>query len=209
MREIRLSGLMRGGEFTGELTTAVGLILIGELSAYSTELSWLDRLVAAVSAGSSRSMILKWHGSPDPWVRSVTDSTGRETRATLVAAPPRYAFWRQNCLDQPLGRDRFGKIRLSSTARARSHRHIRSGHRETRRYESAGMAFDHFQTRHVGRNRGRVRVLARNRALNRTGRARLRAREKSSRPATIRTDISLSSRMNSHPERRESLAWRD
>jgi len=31
-------------------------------------------------------MILKWHGSPDPWNRLRNAHTGRETRATLVAA---------------------------------------------------------------------------------------------------------------------------
>ena len=37
MRENRLSGLMRGGEFRGALTTAVGLSFMRELSAYSTQ----------------------------------------------------------------------------------------------------------------------------------------------------------------------------
>jgi len=36
MRENRLSGSMRGGEFPEALTTTVGLILFGELPAYST-----------------------------------------------------------------------------------------------------------------------------------------------------------------------------
>ena len=39
MREIRLSGLMRGGEFRGELTTTVGLISKRELSADSTKMA--------------------------------------------------------------------------------------------------------------------------------------------------------------------------
>jgi hypothetical protein len=36
MRENRPSGLMRGGEFRGELTITVGSISMRELSAYST-----------------------------------------------------------------------------------------------------------------------------------------------------------------------------
>lgn len=36
MREIRPSGLMRGGELTGELTTTVCLIFLDEFPAYST-----------------------------------------------------------------------------------------------------------------------------------------------------------------------------
>ena len=38
MREIRPSGLMRGGECSGELTTTVGSISVRELPAYSTPL---------------------------------------------------------------------------------------------------------------------------------------------------------------------------
>jgi hypothetical protein len=64
--------------------------VVASREEFQVEATWHGRVwVAAVSTGSSRSMVLKWHGSPDPWVRSVTDSTGRETRATLVAAPPR------------------------------------------------------------------------------------------------------------------------